>query len=79
MFTAEQIKSTEMLNPRRNYIAVAVFTYYNTSQNIAGVVLFKTYHVQVENNFSEMKGDVGMSCHEKEGEKEYAYMETGNY
>ena len=25
------MKSTEVLNPWRNYIAVAVFTYYNTS------------------------------------------------
>ena len=27
-----------------------------------------------KNNFSEMKGDVGMSLHEKEGEQEDAYI-----
>ena len=31
-----------------------------------------------KNHFSEMKGDVGMSRHEKEGEQEDAYTETGN-
>ena len=31
--------------------------------------------LQVEkNHFSEMKGDVGMSLHEKEGEQEDAYI-----
>ena len=29
-----------------------------------------------KNHFSEMKGDVGMSLHEKEGEQEDAYTET---
>ena len=31
------------------------------------------------NHFSEMKGDVGMSRHEKEGEQEDAYTKTGNH
>ena len=31
------------------------------------------------NHFSEMKGDVGMSLHEKEGEQEDAYTETGSH
>ena len=31
------------------------------------------------NHFSEMKGDVGMSRHEKEGEQEDTYTETGNH
>ena len=31
------------------------------------------------NHFSEMKGDVGMSLHEKEGEQEHAYTETGSH
>ena len=30
-------------------------------------------------HFSEMKGDVGMSLHEKEGEQEHAYTETGSH
>ena len=34
------------------------------------------YVEQVENHFSEMKGDVGMSPHEKEGEQEDAYTKT---
>ena len=32
-----------------------------------------------KNHFSEMKGDVGMSLHEKEGEQEDAYTETGSH
>ena len=32
-----------------------------------------------KNYFSEMKGDVGMSLHEKEGEQEDAYTETGSH
>ena len=32
-----------------------------------------------KNHFSEMKGDVGMSLHEKEGEQEHAYTETGSH
>ena len=32
-----------------------------------------------KNHFSEMKGDVGMSLHEKEGEQEDACTETGNH
>ena len=31
-----------------------------------------------KNHFSEMKGDVGMSPHEKEGEQEDAYTKTRN-
>ena len=31
-----------------------------------------------KNHFSEMKGGVGMSLHEKEGEQEDAYTETGS-
>ena len=30
-------------------------------------------------HFSEMKGDVGTSLHEKEGKKEDAYIETGSH
>ena len=33
----------------------------------------------MKNHFSEMKGDVGMSLHEKEGEQEDAYTETGSH
>ena len=40
---------------------------------VDGVYIFKW-----KNNFSEMKGDVGMSRHENEGEQEDAYTETGN-
>ena len=36
------------------------------------------YH-KWKNHFSEMKGDVGMSLHEKEGEQEDAYTETGSH
>ena len=32
-----------------------------------------------KNHFSEMKGDIGISHHEKEGEKEDAYTETGDH
>ena len=32
-----------------------------------------------KNHFSEMKGDVGMSLHEKEGEQEDAYTKTGSH
>ena len=32
-----------------------------------------------KNHFSEMKGDVGMSLQEKEGEQEDAYTETGSH
>ena len=32
--------------------------------------------LQMENHFSEMKGDVGMSPHEKEREQEDAYTKT---
>ena len=32
-----------------------------------------------KNHFSEIKGDVGMSLHEKEGEQEDAYTETGSH
>ena len=32
-----------------------------------------------KNHFSEMKRDVGMSLHEKEGEQEDAYTETGSH
>ena len=32
-----------------------------------------------KNRFSEMKGDVGMSLHEKEGEQEDAYTKTGSH
>ena len=32
-----------------------------------------------KNYFSQMKGDVGMSHHEKEGEQEDAYTETGSH
>ena len=31
-----------------------------------------------KNNFSEMKGDVGISLHEKEGEQKDAYTKTGS-
>ena len=34
------------------------------------------YCIQVE---KEMKGDVGISRHEKEGEQEDAHTETGNH
>ena len=34
---------------------------------------------KLKNHFSEIKGDVGMSCHEKEGEQEDACTETGSY
>ena len=40
----EIMKITEALNPRRNYIAVAVFTYYNTSP---GAVLSGAYCIQL--------------------------------
>ena len=39
----------------------------------------RTLIIQVENNFSEMKGDVGISLHEKEGEQEDAYTETRSH
>ena len=32
-----------------------------------------------KNHFSEMKGDAGMSLHEKEREQEDALTETGNH
>ena len=32
-----------------------------------------------KNHFSEMKGDVGMSRHEKEGKQEDAYTKTGSH
>ena len=32
-----------------------------------------------KNHFSEMKGDVGISLHEKEGEQEHAYTKTGSH
>ena len=32
-----------------------------------------------KNHFCEMKGDVGMSHHEKEGEQEDAYTKTGDH
>ena len=32
-----------------------------------------------KNHFSEMKGDVGKSPHEKEGEQEDAYTKTGTH
>ena len=32
-----------------------------------------------KNHFSETKGDVGMSHHEKEGEQEDVYTETGDH
>ena len=32
-----------------------------------------------KNHFSEMKGDVGMSLHEKEGEQEDSYTETRSH
>ena len=32
-----------------------------------------------KNHLSEMKGDVGMSHHEKGGEQEDAYTKTGNH
>ena len=46
-------------------------------------VMAKYSRVQVKlnkwkNHFSEMKGDVGMSPHEKEGEQEDAYTKTRN-
>ena len=37
------------------------------------------YVYKWKNHFSEMKGDVGMSLHEKEGEQEHAYTETGSH
>ena len=36
-------------------------------------------YIKWKNHFSEMKGDVGMSRHEKEGEQEDAYTKTGNH
>ena len=33
--------------------------------------------VQVENHFNEMKGDVGMSSHEKEREQKDVYQSVG--
>ena len=35
------------------------------------------YVYKGKNHFSEMKRDVGMSGHEREGEQEDAYTETG--
>ena len=37
---------------------------------------FKNMWNKWKNHFSEMKGDVGMSPHEKEGEQEDAYTKT---
>ena len=39
----------------------------------------KPYIYKWKNHFSEMKEDVGMSLHEKEGEQEDAYTETGSH
>ena len=38
-----------------------------TMQSLSSILLYKW-----KNHFSEMKGDVGMSLHEKEGEQEDA-------
>ena len=38
-----------------------------------------TYIHKWKKHFSEMKGDVGMSLHEKEGEQEDAYTKTGSH
>ena len=42
-------------------------------------VSVKRYVHKLKNHFSEMKGDVGMSRCEKEGEQEDACTETGNH
>ena len=38
----------------------------------------KDHFYKWKNHFSEMKGDVGMSPHKKEGEQEDAYTKTRN-
>ena len=43
----------------------------NTSITTIGIGMSNNYH-KWKNHFSEMKGDVGMSLHEKEGEQEDA-------
>ena len=50
--------------------------------DIAGLLKKKReeeYYDKWKNHFSEMKGDVGMSLHEKEEEQEDAYTETGSH
>ena len=42
------------------------------------VGIFKLYIYKRKNHFSEMKGDVGISLHEKEGKQEDAYTKTRN-
>ena len=44
---------------------------------IVGVMTLQ-YSYKWKNHFSEMKGGVGMSPHEKEGEQEDAYTKTGS-
>ena len=42
-------------------------------------MLLERHVYKWKNHFSEMKGDVGMSLHEKEGEQEDTYTETGSH
>ena len=54
----------------------------NPSTTIKGsskVMVMSVVRDKWKNHFSEMKGDVGMSLHEKEGEQEDAYIETGSH
>ena len=47
------------------------------SKSLCGTVWYVCIN-KWKNHFSEMKGDVGMSPHEKEGEQEDAYTKTRN-
>ena len=42
------------------------------SPSIGDIYIVEIYIYKWKNHFSEMKGDVGMSLHEKEGEQEDA-------
>ena len=59
--------------------------YWTSSVNlhsifIGALPLIKEYYVeQWKNYFSEMKGDKGISRHQKEGEQEDAHTETKNH
>ena len=53
-------------------------------QYVPRVLHFSAFHYTCiedkwKNHFSEMKRDIGMSLHEKEGEQEDAYTETGSH
>ena len=60
---------------------ISNFLELHSSLGFSRQLCHSTKHIvnKRKNHFFEMKGDVGMSLHEKEGEQEDAYTETGDH